>query len=280
MELSDGTDVEIQTSDGAGLVTFFANPDTTYTFTFSKTGYIILSTSLRPTTSEIYSIILDQTTQTITPSISAGIYYQFSPTNTVLNNLTSYDFMFNLTSSVWNITGCTFSLWNSSTNRLTDSTSTFNGSKCDITINYNTFNYTRYILIASYQLNGTYNDSYQINYKIISNYQGQYSLKTFIDDINSFTDAGFNEATKAIIGFLLIFGIVAYLSYKGIIGITDEVTVLIIIILTVLVSSFGWFTINIGTFPERFPTLSKYIVATLIGLLGIAYIIDKETSVR
>ena len=270
--------VEQQTTDDSGLATFWVNPDVDYTFVFVKAGYVSYTTTIRPTTSEIYTITLEAEEEEEEVSYAAGITYTFSPSNIVLNNNTAYDFIFNLTSSYWDITNCTLFL-KSTSDTLTRSSSSYTTSRCDILINYNTGNLTYIISEAQYQLNYTINETILVQYKIQYTYEGEFSLKNFVDDLTAFGRAGFSDFTRMVIAFVVIFAIVAYSSSKF--ALRDPEALIILTWALVLFFSYvGWFTLNYEAIPNvrglAEGWLKQYIIFILLTLAGGTYIIRRH----
>lgn len=278
----DDTVLEVRNTDDGGIVTFFVDPDVTYQFEFVKTGFKTSTVNRRVTTSDITTVTMEAETEAQQVSIYAGVTYFFQPTLNVLNNDTLTNFNFNLTSSFWNITGCTLTLSNTSTT-LGSSVTSFNGSKCSIGIDFNTGNQSTIISSATYQLNGTFNNTVSAQYKIISTIQGSASLKTFIDDLNSFVAAGFDTFGRFILAIIITFAIVAWAS-REVANIRNEEEVLIglTIILVMLFSYIGWLNIPLTSIPVIGDSvlsndwLNKWIVFILVFLGGGSFIIRKN----
>lgn len=271
--------VEQQTSDGSGLMTFFVNPDDDYTFTFSKSGYVTFTTTLRPITTEIYTITLEAEGVTDVPPYSTEIEYFFSPSNTVLNNDTSYDFQFNLSSGYWDITDCTLNLKNDS-ETLANSSVTYDTRNCDISITFNTGNQTTIISEATYELNGTITETVKVQYTVKYTYKGEFSFMNFIDDVKAFAGAGFNDFTRMIIAFIFIFSITAAASSQ-IEGFRDPESLIILAWALVLFFSYvGFLTVNYEAIPEikglAEGWLKQYIIFIMFSLGAGSYIISKH----
>lgn len=270
----DYINIERETSDDSGLTTFWVNPDQDYRFTFSLTGYETETFNLRPTTSEVYSVILGGGLVTYNQSYGSGISYTFRPTTSVLNNDTIYNFTFNLTSSHWTVTDCTLYIKNS-TDTLTSSSTSYTDTTCNISINYNTGNHDEIITEAIYFLNGT-SQTTSRSYSIIYTYEGDASLKNFLDDLNDFGEMGFNDYTRMILAFIAIFVLVYLTASKSIgLGVQDEEALVILTIVLVWVFSYiEWLTIPYGPIPSDF--LNKWILFIIVLLIGGSYLIKKH----
>jgi len=274
MQNDEGDVVEQQSTDDSGLATFWVNPDNDYVFIFTKNGYETQTLSLRPTTSEIYNIIMEEQGGEAEKSYSVGISYSFTPSNADLTNNTAYDFIFNLTSDYWQITDCNLYLRDTSTT-LSSVAGTYTSSTCNALINYNTGDNTRLILVANYQLNNTANITRVKEYTIYNYYPGQFSLKNFIDDLKNFSGAGFNDFTRMFIAFIVIAAIMLWASRK--IGTTDPIPLVILLIaLTWGMSYIGFLRLDYTPIPSEW--LKDYIIALLISLGGGSFIIREVNS--
>lgn len=266
--------IEQEITDAAGLATFFLNPDSDYLFEYSKIGYETVSEVLRITTAEIYTVSLKSETQTGVIDIQTGSMYQFSPNIPTLQNNTNYTFDFNLSSYQKDITSCTLYIYQNLT-LISSSSSTYNTSNCDISITTNTLNYTSIVSRAIYVLNDT-SITKEKKYLITSYSQGEYSLKTFIDDLTNFSGAGFNDSGRFIIAFIIIFALVGYITSKFTGIINAPALILLIWILVGFFSYIGWLYMDFSTIPN-IPgfNLKKYIIFILITLLTGGYILKR-----
>jgi len=261
--------VEQESTDDAGLATFWVNPDDDYTFTFSKAGIGSTTFSLRVTTTEIYVVTLGGTSTERNISYASGISYSFSPT-TDLQNGTDYNFVFDMDSDYWTITGCTFYLKSNGTT--IQSGSSYTGTTCDVTLNQNTQNYTTITAETIYNLNNSYDITVSTQYTVAYRYEGDNSLKNFLDDLKAFGSAGFNDFTRMVIAFIIILIIITGLSFK--MGVVEpEMLIGLLIILTWSFSYIGWLTIPYESI--RTEWLKQYFLAILVTLGGGSFILKK-----
>lgn len=266
--------VEQQLTDASGLATFFVNPDDDYIFTFSKTGYETYSATIRPITTEIYTVTLEAEEEETTPSFATGTRYTFTPINTILNNHTNYNFTFNLTSDYWEITDCNLTIKNY-TNNLISSDSSYTTSKCSIRIEFNTANYSKLISEAVYRLNDTVEERVAMQYTVRYTYAGEFSLWNFIQDLKSFAEAGFNDFTRMILAFIVIFSIVAFLSTNYYSLRDPEVLIILAWALVLFFSYTGFLTLNLESIPD-IVGLKQYIIFYLFTLGAGSYIIRRH----
>ena len=272
------TTVEQENTDGSGLDTFFVDPDTDYEFTFSKDGVGSKTVILRPTTSEIYTIVLGGSGIVINQSLGAGISYTFTPVGDLANG-TSYDFRFQMSSSYWTVTGCTLSVQGDGATISSSSTS-YDSNSCDITVTENSGTYSTMTSYVEYSLNNTI-QVVRRDYSVKNRYVGQFSLSNFIDDLKGFAGAGFNDFTRMMIAFIVIMVIVGGLSYKAEIR-EPEVLIGIFIVLVWFFSYIGFFTLNYGAIPSigviSSTVIKQYILAILVSLAGGSFILRRITQ--
>jgi hypothetical protein len=265
--------VEQESTDDSGLATFFVDPDKDYQFTFSKAGYGSETFTLRPTSTEIYTVILGGSTGTqVNTSYAEGIEYSFSPKYDLVNN-THYTFNFDMDSNIWDITSCMLTLRDNASNSLNSSSSSYTTSNCNINVGYNVGSYTSILSYATYTLNNS--DTLVVSkvYTVKDVYQGEGSLKTFIDDLRAFNEAGFNDFTRMFIAFIIIALMISVLSMKY--GMTDPIPLIVItIFLVAFMSYIGWLTMtNLNYNGLASDWVKQYIIAILISLAGGSYIL-------
>ena len=273
--------IEEKLTDDSGFARFFANPDETYTFTFSVTGFETKSFSLVPDSSEIRVVVMGEEAADEFTSTGTGIKYAFSPINTILNNNTNVTFTFNMSSSLFRITNCTLFLKNSSGAVLEQSSSSFNTTNCDIAILRNTGNLSFIKSEAQYTLNNTINETVSVQYDIRFTFKGNFSLMNFFDDLRNFGQSGFDDTTRMFIAFIVIFAIVGSVAFK--LGLRDPESLVILTWSLVLFFSFlGWLTLGFDAIPNINPPgkawIQQYIIFIIISLIAGGYVIKKHTD--
>lgn len=280
MELN-GVVIEESVTDGTGIVTFFVDPDTTYTFTFTKTGYETQTFSARITTGDIFTVIMPQEATASDPPLNVGLLYNFAPTNVTLNNHTTYNFVFNATTSVNTITDCNLTLLLDNQTVLQEGTGTFDADSCTITLAQTTWNWSNIISKGFVQINGTSNNTMYRTYQIGYFYQGTYSLKTIFQDIRNFGGAGFNDFSRMLITFFFIFIIVAGVSRAA--GLTNPEAIMLVVVGLVWVASFlDLLLLTTPNFPAAIggvpigAFMQKFSIALLITMTVGAYIIARH----
>lgn len=265
--------VESELTDDSGIATFFLNPDRDYTMSFSKSGYESASFSLRPSSTDIINVVMGDTTSTTPRNAGTGLQYDFLPNLATLVNNTDYNFTFTLSSSIFNVTNCTFYLKNSTGSVFNSSITSFDADSCNISLKWNTGNLTDIIYAeAVYQLNNSIVEIQTRAYTIFYTYTGQFSIKNFFDDLNAFTDAGFNSKTKLLIAFIVILSITA-LAIRGLGLNNPEGQIILIIALVAVFSKINWLYMDYQGIPDQFPLLKQYIILLLISLAGFGYVL-------
>lgn len=273
--------IEQKITDDSGIVTFFVNPEQSYDFTFKKAGFVTLIATLTITTTEPRDITMTAISTGVDISFKTGIDYFQLPTPQILANKTNYTFIFNISSTFWNISACRLELSNASES-LAKANGITNGSNCVASINLNTNNQSFIKSFAEWSLNNTQNDTTFINYDVKNVFKGQFSLANFIDDLNAFTSAGFNSETKFLIAFILTLLLVGAFAALSSDFRSEEVLITTTIVIVFFFSYIGWFNLNIISAPTVNPLaadfLERWITFILILLSGGGYLIKKNTS--
>ena len=266
------TTVETQVTDSSGLVTFVLDPNTEYDFTFTKTGYTTTSFSLRVTTSDIFSVVMGEGLVAQENPPLTGISYDFFPKDSVINNNTLTTFTFNLTSGSFELVSCQLDLLDENSTVLNTTTGITNTSACNLELTYNTGNLTKIISSASYGTNSS-NLTQTRTYSINEIYVGEFSLKTFFDDLSSFSDNGFNDRTRLIIAFVAILLITSLISMKT--GLRNpEGLILLVFVQVVFFSSLGWLNLPFN-FPSAFSSLKQWGIAFMVFIATLSYLLQR-----
>lgn len=271
---------ETHVTDSSGFATFWVDPNQYYYFTFTKSGYTTKSLTIRPTTTEDYTITMDSTTSTTPSSSMRGIQYYFEPDTTPLANNTEYTFYYNMTSDYYTITYCAFTLYNQSGGILQTSTDG-TPSQCYISFAQNTLNYTRIHAEAVFTENGT-NITLSRYYDVIDTSSGALSIQNFIDDLTAFSRSGFNDFTRMLIALVITMGIVFGVSSWFDLSVSREgdveAVLIIITALTFLFSWMGWYTISTIPFPDGpgLASLSKYMIFYVVLLGTVGWMVNRR----
>lgn len=204
------------TTDSAGSIQFWLNPDYLHTFMFSKSGYTTFTTSLFPTEAE-YTITLGGSSSSsggTATDYTRGIKLFVYPKSKELQNDTTYRFIFNMTSSYWDVDEYGFSL------RL--SNGTIIGTDTEVTeesgtsISYNVNNQSIIYMDYYYDIDGNYINN-TVRWVVTNSLNTDWSIKTLVEDANTYMDSGLfglDNFGRLVISFLLLFLVVGIVGYK------------------------------------------------------------------
>jgi len=256
-----GTDTVVAagTTGSDGTVTFWLNPDFSHDFTLTKAGYTDYSTTFTPTQTS-YTITLGDTAEAENSSIR-GIGYTILPTNTYLENDTSYTFGFTLTSSYWDVDDYGFTLRLSNGTKIDGGNTGVEGTA--LTEIYNVNNQTIIYFDYYWLINGVYTNSSR--YWVIQNTElTGWSIANFFTDLTLYLDSGIfglDDFGRSLIVFLILFISIGIMSYKY--GATSPLAVSSLIFGIIF-----FFDVVIGLIPTirgitYLPTFLAFLVLTL-----------------
>ncbi len=269
----EGSDTPVAqgTTDAAGSVTFWLNPDFQHTLTFSKTGLDTETLTIFPTQTA-YTISMGGGTVT-EPDQTRGVSLTVRPQIAFLFNDTTYNFNYTISSEFWNLEqfGYTLIYSNGSAIDTQLSTATSGGTLSTIA---NTFNLSWIRMDYHYLINTTFTNASRVWY--IQNTEGtEYSISNFFERLTFYIDAGmfgFDDFGKALISFLILVLVAGGLSFRY--GINSEVAIMGIIFGVVLVLDVG-----LGLIPN--PQLAtqagiENIVTVITGILLFGILVKEE----
>lgn len=127
------------TTDSAGSVTFWVNPDFSHTFTFTKSGYGSLIYSIVPTQSSYTVNLGTNSSQYLSESDLDGLKWYIFPSIGIIENSSERNFGFNISASNSNLVKCRIDILNQNKS-ITLSTNQENAinsnSSCFVQTNY------------------------------------------------------------------------------------------------------------------------------------------------
>lgn len=250
------------TSDSSGLVTYFLNPDITYTATFSKSGFPSTTFSFTPS-STLRTVTLGSGLGNINNGtvVSVNTTYAISPSNLTLQNRTTYTFSFNVNSSQ-NINFIAMNITNRSGYQLLYISNAGTGF---ISGNLNTGDNSTFVGLFTIS---TSTESFTITkvWTIGSSYIGDYSL---FRQFNTFNSYEFSDFWKGLIILFTVVAIMILLSNSEIID-SSESKIGAGVLLIWIYSSFGW--LNTGFYIHS-TNKSINILGSLSNQYGIAIIL-------
>ncbi len=264
------TTIAEENTDYDGAATLYLDENYEYGIIFSKSGYDTKTINLVPINDE-YIITLILTAAQYNVSVYEGLRYSFSPSNTLLNNNTKYNFTFTLNSSEWLVTNCTLRLKNGS--NILNQTSSNTANSCFLRIEYFIGDVDNVTSEATYEFNSIYNFTIIQQYRIIYTYEGEFSLKNFLDDLSDFSMAGFDSFGRMMLAFIVIF-IILILAGRETGFENKEILIIMFIALVGFFSFINWFYLDWAGMPEVLG-LKKYFIFYLMVLVGAGYMFNK-----
>ncbi len=267
-----GVSVQVtsDTTDSSGQVIFFLNPDDTYSYIFSKSGFTNNEFSLQPNSVETYTVTMTRLGETnLTGStIALNTSYNIIPANNSLLNETVYTFGFNVTSSQ-TISLISMNISNGTEQYLYTSSS---GAGL-ITGALNTGTNSSFVGEFIIQ---TANETLTVKkiWNIDDYYTGAYSLKRQLRFVIDYEFSDFNRMFMAI---FFILAIIIYMSAAQVPG-DDEMKILVVILSVWIFSVVGWFNtgLAVNTASAQINAMSQfssqYGIAILTSVAGIFFL--------
>ena len=256
------TVVAQEISDYSGQVILNLDTNTEYTINFSKEGFEVKIIKLEPKNLN-YVITMISTVGKYNQSVHEGIRYNFEPSDIVLNNDTNYNFTFTLNSTVWTLTNCTLKLFNGTI--FLSQSSSFDTNSCGMSIELNTSDMTSILSEATYVLDSQFEFTISQQYSVIFTYEGDFSLKSFLDDLSDFSMAGFDNFGRMILAFIVIFIILGFVG-REVSFENREVLLFVFWALMGFFSFVGWFTLELNNLPDLLG-LKKWFIFYLISIM-------------
>jgi len=219
----DGSNVTVATgtSDSSGTATFWVNPDFIHYFNFTASGYTSQQLNFAPTQTS-YTITMTSTSASAADYLR-GIEEWILPTADSLINDTSYDFEYNITSNIWNVSNFGFKLRLANGTIVGDDESTTEGTAA--VYDYDTNNQSIIYMDYYYVINSTYINATRF-WTIYNTENTDWSIATFFSDFNSYIGVGLfglDDFGLNLIIFLILFISVGTISYKF--GLTSPMSV-------------------------------------------------------
>lgn len=252
-------------TDDSGFVTYFLDPDQTYTATFTKSGYPDNTFSFVPTTD----------TRTVIMGTSAGniengtqmfynTSYDITPDNATLPNNTDVTFTFNLTSSRA-ITLISMNITNSSGSQLAFNSTAGQGF---LSVVANTGNNT--MIIGRYFFQ-TANESWSVTrtWTVAVDFIGDYSI---FRQGTLYMEYGFADFWRLLFVLAIIVGVLIFMS-AGEVTDTSESKVIVSIVLIWIFSIIGWLNTGLSSTSssEGIVTLAQFSNQYGIAILSTAF---------
>ena len=245
-------------TDDSGLVIFFLNPDDTYSYTFSKSGFSDNTFSLVPNSADTYQVIMGGGAgEQITNGTSAGYNLSYSsfPINSSLLNNTDYTFALHVNGS--EVSFASYNITNSSGSQIFFDSINSEGI---ITTTLNTGNQTNlygYIVITNNDETITFTRVWTISHYFI----GDYSL---FRQLTLFTSYGIADWIRITIVVIILTITMIYMSKNETLD-TSENKMWVVTLMVWAFSLVGWLTVNIPIAQG-----DNYILSSMAQQYGIA----------
>ena len=254
------------TTDAAGTVAFWLNPNIQHTFVFDGTsvGYNSETLVVFPTQTS-YTITLGQDVSPIN-DFGKGINFIVAPpTSQDLFNHTNYLFEFNLTSTYWTVDEFGFELVNSTGDQLNVTRVFTNGGSSNRYLN--TLNYSTIAMNAYYVIGGGNYTNMTFEWNILSSGGTGFGIKTLSDRLKTYTGTGLfglGDFGLALLAFIFVFTFTGIISYKFGVASPTAITALMTFLVGLVDVGLGWLD---ALRPVAFPNVP--VATILIGTLTL-----------
>lgn len=251
-----------------GVVTYWLDPDVTYTINFFKTGFPFF-TATQSFTQTGYTITLGSSSTTA-DDFTREISWQVSPTGGFLDQNALYNFYYAINSSFWTLNEFGFSLYHVNGTLIGSNSSTSNGGNLSL-VNINVSNWTGVYMNSYYLISGNYTNSTK-NWIIQPIGGRDYSIWNWFTRLGSYIDSpnglfGIDNFGKIVISLAVIILSIGLVSTRY--GIANEAGVMVILFALVFALDVGLDfipQIQIGTItsPKYFITALTFLITAII----------------
>jgi len=268
-----GTDVLVGqgSTDAAGTITFWLNPDYSHTLVFSKSGFETQILTIIPTQSS-YTVTMGGGTAAQIIDYTKGITLNIQPSiGETLYNDTIYKFNMTIITSYWDLEGFGITL-KLSNGTILSSTSSTSSSGGVININLNTTDYKRIVMDYYWTINGT-NSTRTAYWNVISAANNEFSIFYFFTDLEAFLDTdmfGIDEFGRLIMVYLIVFISIGVMSYKY--GLASPMS-----IMTMIFGIIYFFDVALGFLPNPISAIPNFFT-WLAGLIVIVFVLKEVTT--
>jgi hypothetical protein len=254
-------------TNDAGTITYFLNPDQSYSFDFVKTGVGSFSSAFLPTETS-YTINLGGAVGvgTTPEDYTKGIVYTINPKNASVGNVSAQVFDFTITSSFWELESFGFILKNSTGGSFGSVTST-SSTGGTVSLTNSTLNLTGvtmdfFWVIASNNTNGSR------SWIVINTGDTEHSMVNFFRHLGLYINAGIfgiDDFGRALITFIFIFLFTGVMSLKF--GLRSQEAIMGLIFSLVL-----FFDVGTGIMPNPVGAIDNF-PSIIMGLILLAILL-------
>jgi len=260
------------TTDAAGTITFWMNPDFLHTSTFTKSGYDDFILNHFPTQNS-YTITLGSS-KTTEVSKQTGISFMIMPQRSFLFQNEIHDFSFSLSSTYWELEEFGFNLLRDDGSLIGSSSSTSSSGGTLYLYDVNTSTSESIYMNAYYVIDG---ETILVNlpriWKIQSTNGTEYSIWQLSQDLDTYISAslfGFDDFGRRLLSVIILITIVGGLSKRYGIASEGAITGLIFAIVFLLEIGFEFLpqiTVPVSGFVLPRGTLTAVTFLILITVL-------------
>lgn len=285
--------LETGTTDSAGAVTFWLNPNYDHRLTFIKSGYSTVTVTIRPS-STTYTVVMSTGAggATYNSTLADGVTWRYGviPQASILSRNTTYTFWFWVNSTSLNLIAYKMELLNNTGGVITTTVGTSaSGSNITSAIN----------IMQNQSIRGRFSIDSGSGYYIVDadafwpsfgyTIPPRGTVWSFIKNLNRINVFGEDEGRKqysmALLFFILLFIVLGAISYStGWDFATAGGAIMLLFPIVIIASMAGFF--NITYIPQGAGDLAapqflqKYTVAIITGLLSLGYIFNKIAEGR
>lgn len=270
--------IEQSTTDDAGAVTFWLNPDYDHRLTFTKSGYTSVQVTVRPSSST-YTVTMLRAGEIEYISSIEGVVYLYYPPSGRLTPGINYTFGFNVTAELNNLIACKMELQNA-TGSILGSATGCNSFGGNLSVSLNSSEAKKIFGVFYLDIGNGYfvvdADAKWWEEEMDKPERG--TLMDFflnIKNIKQFggeTDDNKREFTRIVFFFVILMLILGGISYSTGWDVMSQGGLFLAVIPIIWAVSIAGFLNLSGISP--FTKIDKYFVAFIVTLLGVGWTLN------
>jgi hypothetical protein len=204
----------------------------------------------------------------------------FSPETGELLNDTLQNLNVTVTSSYWNMSGCTFSVLNASSGAVLGSVDcSVNQSYAYDVLSINPGSGGRVDSVVSVSASG-FTLNFSKSYSVRGFSKGSFTLIDAIDDITNFSGGGFDGFGRMLLALIVMFAVIIGVSGFTDLGGQPENVLTLLLFMVGFFSTIGWLTMDVPLGGGQFDTVvNQYMILLLVGILWFVTVFRKWIGV-
>jgi len=288
-QLNDGTWILIgaQTSDSAGIVTFWVNPNFPLRLTGTLTGYVTNQVTINPSQTQYTLTMVPLSGNTTFTSSTAGMSWTIFPSSGQVNSTGVTIFGMNLTAANNNLLSCKLNLVRSNDSVVIGTvTATGNSSSCNLQLPFTLPTEVRvfgqfYVWTSS---SGGFFliDADSIWYSFeTSNFSPWDNVVSLFHDLNNYPEFGSSELRQQFskiifFYFFLVLGLGILTFFTEYDRMYPGFFIILIFVAIAVASGGGFLTLNYGTAGTTLPlVMQQYTILLICGLYTAGYVLNR-----